>query len=147
LNDTQLAKARLIAIGPSEAHQLLRAVVLGQLAHGPVLRGRGLGLLLVGSGVAALHDLGALDGGDAARVGQADVGVPTDGQLAAAATVAVAKHPARRATCRQGEGQPIAVSLGQRLARLDPVPDLKVRQPAPLSCHAQLLGTGSQLPL
>jgi integrase len=130
-----------------QADQLLGAVVLDQLAHRPVLRGGGLGLLLVGRRVAALHDLGALDGGDAARIGQGDVGIAADGELASTSTMAVAKDPTCRTAGRQRERESATVCLGHRHASPDPVPDLKVRQPASLSCHVHLLGTGSQLPL
>jgi hypothetical protein len=84
----------------SQAHELLGPVVLDEFPHSPVLCRDGLGFLLVGGRIAALHDLGALDGGDSACVGQADVGVAANRQLTSAATVPVAKDPARQACGR-----------------------------------------------
>lgn len=107
-----------------------------RLTHRPVARDGGLGLLLFGRRVAALLHLGALEGGDAARLGQADVGVAADGQFAAPAAVPVAQDPAGHAGGREREREAVAVGLGQRLAGLDPVPELQVRQVALVPCHA-----------
>ena len=86
--------------------------------------------------VAALLHLGTLEGGNAARLGQADVGVAADGQFAAPAAVPVAQDPAGHAGGREREREAVAVGLGRRLAGLDPVPELQVRQVTLVPCHA-----------
>ena len=85
-----------------DAHHTVEdiGITLDQITNRPVLRGSGLGLLLIGRRIAALHDLGALDGGDAARIGQADVGIAADGEFASTSTMAVAKDPTCRAAGR-----------------------------------------------
>src|SRR6516165_3438800 len=99
-------------------------VVGRQLAEALCRRPLDSGLLFLAGHILALLNPRAGLGSQFAGLCKRDFRVATDGQLAGLASEAVAEHPSRGSLRRESERQAAAVSFGDSLPGLDPVPNL-----------------------